>query len=255
MRTIDENIKKILWNAVKKQGSVLHLSRLLGVSHSTVLFWLNGKIKSISTDIWCERVYPFLEDEFIRHFPGMSVGEIRQKYYKGTDDEGLKVLSVPLMNEQDLLRFELPFENMERYASQKATSHVAYEGKSGCKYYAVLLADSMTVLGDPQEVIVFFMENDYLQDDCSVLVKLCGKQRLTLCRYLRKDSWVCLQDISTGREINSWFLGEGRPILEWLFPVVSVRICCRENSQELNLGEKSQKNSGFCLTNLDSRVN
>ena len=62
MRTIDENIKKILWNAVKKQGSVLHLSRLLGVSHSTVLFWLNGKIKSISTDIWSERVYPFLED-------------------------------------------------------------------------------------------------------------------------------------------------------------------------------------------------
>lgn len=255
MRTIDENIKKILWSAVKKQGSVLHLSRLLGVSHSTVLFWLNGKIKSISTDLWSERVYPFLEDEFIRHFPGMSVGEIRQKYYRGIDEDNLKVMSVPLMNEQDLLRFELPFENMERFASQNAFSHVACEGKPGCKYYAVLLQDTMKVLGDSQGMIVFFMENDYLQDDCSALVKLCGKQRLTLCRYLRKDSWVCLQDISTGQEINSWFLGAGKPILEWLFPVVSMRISCRENPLETNQGEKSQKNSASYLTNPDSHVN
>ncbi len=255
MRAIDENIKKILWNAIKKQGSVLHLSRLLGVSHSTILFWLNGKIKNISTDIWCEKVYPFLEEEFIQYFSEMSVGEIRQKYCKGINENGLKLLSVPLMNEQELLRFELPFENMERYASQNSCSRVPYEGKTGYKYYAVFLARSMEPLGDSQGMIVFFMEHDYLQDDCSVLVKLCGKQRLTLCRYLRKDAWVCLQDIQTGQEINSWFLGEGRPILEWLFPVVNVRICCRENPLESNLNEKSRKNAGFYLTNLDSRVN
>ena len=68
MREIDENIKMVLWSAVKKQGSVLQLSRILGVSHSTILFWLNGKIKNISTDIWCRKLYPVLEEELVCHF-------------------------------------------------------------------------------------------------------------------------------------------------------------------------------------------
>ena len=60
MQEIDESVKNSLRRLIGQCGSVLAASRVLGVSHSTVLFWLNGKIRHISTDVWRERVYPVL---------------------------------------------------------------------------------------------------------------------------------------------------------------------------------------------------
>ena len=43
MRLIDNMIRKSLVEAVEKSGGLLAFSKQIGVAHSTVLFWLNGK--------------------------------------------------------------------------------------------------------------------------------------------------------------------------------------------------------------------
>ena len=102
--------------------------------------------------------------------------------------------------------------------------------RAGHKYYAVFLAHTTESFGHLPGSVVFFREHDYLLDDCVVLAKnvrtegidalplLAAKTRMSAC-------WNFIQ----GRKIDSWSLGEGYSVLEWLFPVVNVRISCREN--------------------------
>ena len=72
MRLIDNMIRKSLVEAVEKSGGLLAFSKRIGVAHSTVLFWLNGKTKSINSDLWRGRVYPEIESYLAGNLPKWS---------------------------------------------------------------------------------------------------------------------------------------------------------------------------------------
>ena len=49
---ITESIQKAIQAAVKKSGSVLSFARTIGVSHTTVTYWINGRTRKINATVW-----------------------------------------------------------------------------------------------------------------------------------------------------------------------------------------------------------
>lgn len=53
-------VKEILRTASNYYGNPASLAKMIGVAHSTVFFWLNGKTESISGSVWNKKVCPVL---------------------------------------------------------------------------------------------------------------------------------------------------------------------------------------------------
>ena len=49
---ITESIQKAIQSAIQKSGSVLSFARSVGVSHTTVTYWLSGRTRKINATVW-----------------------------------------------------------------------------------------------------------------------------------------------------------------------------------------------------------
>ena len=68
---ITESIQKAIQSAIAKCGSLLSFSRSVGVSHTTVSFWLSGRTRKINSTVW-DNLHPLIQ-EYLESESGKSV--------------------------------------------------------------------------------------------------------------------------------------------------------------------------------------
>ena len=70
---ITESIQKAIQSAIDKCGRMLSFSRLVGVSHTTVAFWLNGRTRKINSTVW-DNLHPLIREYLDSRHPDNPAG-------------------------------------------------------------------------------------------------------------------------------------------------------------------------------------
>ena len=114
MRQIDGVIRKSLKDAVAYYGGFLGVSRRLGISHSTVVFWISGKTKHINSDLWRGKVYYLLEPFLRENLPESTAEEVYSRYFDSLFSEcsGRMISDIPVIPASSLLSYEPMFESV-----------------------------------------------------------------------------------------------------------------------------------------------
>ena len=82
---ITPEIMKLIKQSIDRHGNLTQFAQSIGVRHSTVVFWLSGKTKSINGGVWAKQVRPEI-------MPGLKLADL------GTNPPTIKDIHV----EQDL---------------------------------------------------------------------------------------------------------------------------------------------------------
>ena len=235
MQRIDDRIRTALRRSAERCGSILALSRLLNVSHSTVLCWLNGKIRHISTDLWLQKVFPVLEEDLYRLSGGKTPYQVRscylgREFYGRANDPPARI---PLIQENELLLYCSPLENISSFIHRESRKPVPWHFSSlpAKECFAVSLYHWKMEYDLPWEMLVFFTENTCLTDNELVLLRVRGELFIRVCRFRSgsRNGNGCFEDFISARVIAGGSCNKKDPFpLEWVFPVVAIRIFCRK---------------------------
>jgi hypothetical protein len=226
MQRIDEKIHIALKRSAERCGSILALSRLLNVSHSTVLFWLSGKIRHISTDLWQQNVFPVLEEDLYLLSGEKTPCEVRN-FYLGSKTGNRRVISVPvpLMKEDGLLRYRPVLENITSFVNRTREKRVLREKDFNPEkeYFAVQLCHLKKEYALPWEVLAFFTENTCLTDNELVLLRMQKEAFIRICRFRTAGQKSFFEDFITAEPVAGSPSDATEPYpLEWVFPIATI---------------------------------
>lgn len=233
MQKVDDRIRCALRQSADRCGSILALSRLIGVSHSTILFWLNGRVQNISSDIWNRKVFPVLEEDLHALSDEKTFCEIYDLYLgSGSHKKNSWNMFVPLIREEQFLSYRMHLENIGSFANREALTKICFDtGKEDRKvYFSVLLEQITRKHGLPWDVLVFFSENIRLMDGDLALIRFSREDFLRICRFYTEEKNCVFEDIFSGRTMQSGSGGEllsSHPV--WAFPVAEIRFCSRKS--------------------------
>lgn len=230
MRRIDGVIRKSLKDAVAYYGGFLGVSRRLGISHSTVVFWISGKTKHINSDLWRGRVYYLLEPFLRKNLPEATEQEVYLRYFDSlfSDYSGKMISDIPVVPASSLLSYEPMFESMNSFAAANSRGRMNYLGECGRKYFAVLFDPSEFCFCLSSRVLFVCQENERAKSEDSVLVKVAGCEKVLVRCFRCNGRNVCLDSLngSAGSEFE-WRMEEEKHGIEWMFPVVWLKVVCR----------------------------
>ena len=131
---ITESIQKAIQSAIDKCGSLLSFSRSVGVSHTTVAFWLSGRTRKINSTVW-DNLHPlireYLETESAESaYPsdpkaaGSPAYVLREKYVGRYGS--LQGASAPLLRLDDLKDFDPQIDSIEEIIRKKSKRVVSF---------------------------------------------------------------------------------------------------------------------------------
>ncbi len=175
-------------------------------------------------------------------FSWLSVGDIRLKYCSGTRRADWFV-SVPLLDERDLLRFR----SFETWNGMPAGIQVRVAMKGPRLQLLRSFRERRGNYWAPAGKVVVF-HGTCFSSGTAWFCDACGLAVLdTLPIPAERCSGLSAGN-HTGKVIDSW-VGERIFHRGMLCSVVNVRICCRESPQRAMEWKKREKTPGFCLTN------
>jgi hypothetical protein len=91
---ITPEIKAAIGKAIEHYGNVTQFAKNVGLAHSTVLFWQNGKTTEVSGRVWAQKLrpalLPFMDDPTFA--PSQTEGDILLKEASAHIMEGLRLL-------------------------------------------------------------------------------------------------------------------------------------------------------------------
>ncbi len=233
MRLIDGMIRRSLAEAVEKKGGLLAFSRRIGVAHSTVLFWLNGKTRSISSDLWRGRVYPEIEPYLVRNLPAMELNMVREKYsdcLNGVFAEK-RLVSVPVIREGDMMLYDAAVETVEAFTAKFAVGNAAFVCDAGKKHFAVRLECCAGSFYPPGTILLCIADERVRNGEFAVL-RMNGADKLDVCRFFCEGEFVSLVPIAGAERGVEWNFRKDRGRMEWMFPAVWMKVICAENGRK-----------------------
>ena len=195
---ITESIQSAIRTAIGKCGSSLSFARSIGVSHTTVAYWLSGRTRKINSTVW-DNLLPvireYLEPGESFTYPrepaaaGGPVYVLHEKYAGryGTSQNA----PVPLLHLDDLKDFDPQIDSIEEIVREKSKRVVLFTSTVQPGFFAVEI---------DQKSSGFFRAGTHLllrgtdapADGDTVLVKLRDKRDFLFAVYSRMDDEIVL---------------------------------------------------------------
>ena len=228
MRLIDHVIRKSLAEAVEGNGGLLAFSRRIGVAHSTVLFWLTGKTKSINSDLWRVRVYPEIESFLMKNLPDADLGCVREKYSDSLDcfDAEKRMLLVSVVRESDMMEYDAAMESVCSFAERFAMEKRLFVCDGRKKYFAVRMEHRETKFFFPSGTLLLCAADERVKSHDFALLRMRGGDSLRICRVFCKEESIMLESFSNGGEVAEWNYRKERGRVEWMFPALWMKVIC-----------------------------
>ena len=194
---ITDAIKDAIRAAIEKSGSLLCFSRSVGVAHTTVSYWLNGRTRKINSYVW-QNLLPliseYLDSSETVSYPcgataaGNTGGMLRESSaaYAGGGRS-----SAPLLKLSDLAGFDPQIDSIEDVVREKARSAVPFTSPVRGSYFAVEIGRGQNCFF-PAGTRLLLRWPDAPGDGDTVLVKLREKNEFLFAVYTRKSGAIVL---------------------------------------------------------------
>lgn len=194
---ITDAIKDAIRAAIEKSGSLLCFSRSVGVAHTTVSYWLNGRTRKINSYVW-QNLLPliseYLDSSETVSYPcgataaGSAGGMLRES---SAAYAGGGRTSAPLLKLADLAGFDPQIDSIEDVVREKARSAVPFTSPVRGSYFAVEIGRGQCGFFPPGTRLLLRWP-DAPGDGDTVLVKLREKNEFLFAVYTRKSGAIVL---------------------------------------------------------------
>ena len=199
---ITESIQKAIQQAIKKSGSSLSFSRSIGVSHTTVAYWLSGRTRKINATLW-QNLLPQIS-EYLSPSESMSysygqvaagnpAGILREHpavWYGYGAAQSQKPMA-PLLKLADLTDFDPQIDSIEALIREKSKSTVMFTSPVLPGYFSIEIEKGRNGFF-PAGTRLLLRWPDAPGDGDTVLVKLREKNEFLFAVYTRKGDEIVL---------------------------------------------------------------
>ncbi|MBQ7731889.1 MAG: hypothetical protein IJT68_08645 [Lentisphaeria bacterium] len=197
---ITESIQKAIQSAIDKCGSLLSFSRSVGVSHTTVAYWLNGRTRKINSTVW-DNLHPLIQ-EYLEPggkgesvYPSEPVAAGSPAYVLHEKHAGrygtMQNAPAPLLQLDALKDFDPQIDSIEEIIRKKSKRVVMFTSPVQTGFFAVEV-DKKRSGFFPEGTRLLLRGLDAPCDGDTVLVKLRDKTDYLFAVYTRKDEDVSL---------------------------------------------------------------
>lgn len=195
---INESIRQAIQSAIRKNGSLYSFSRSIGVSHTTVSYWLSGRTRKINATLW-QNLLPLIS-EFLNPSESMSypygpvpagntgciLREHPSAWYGSAP--GQKALA-PLLPLSDLKRFDPQIDSIEELIRERSKSAAVFTSPVLPGYFAIEVEKGMGG-AFPEGTRLLLRWTDAPGDGDTVLVNLREKNEFLAAVYTRKGDRI-----------------------------------------------------------------
>ena len=230
---ITEEIKTAIRKYAEKCGNVYQLSKKIGVSHSTVLFWLDGKTGNISGDVWHEKLYPLLRPylEYKENSPNKEqFGGEEIAVYKSEVSSGVKLFEVPVLNFAQAAGYDPAFEPIDDYAYNCSNESALFDCEMKPGYFALKVEGESMSPVLPDGTIIYVAGGEYAQNGDLVVAKISGSGQVVIKKFIKKENRIYLNSINPDGKNFEWDLRENP--LVWMWPVIEYTVKARQQRWE-----------------------
>lgn len=225
MREIDESIRAALRDAALDSGSVLKLSRKLGVSHSTVLFWSSGRTRRIDGDVWRYKVLPALEVYLRRR--GASLDTSPGDLSRSREKVPSAMHEVPVVALSQVLGYDPALEPFDVYARDCGCGTAFFAGEPRRGHFALRVEGRSMEPEFPDGTLILVAGGAFVESGDIVAARIRDGGRIFLGRYLRLGSKLRLEAINSPANAFEWNIVSERGFLEWIYPVIEAKVDLR----------------------------
>jgi hypothetical protein len=207
---ITESIQKAIQAAIKKSGSVLSFARTIGVSHTTVTYWLTGRTRKINSTVW-QNLLPLIGED-------LNPGDVMSYPYNPAAAAGANCVlreqtamwygagptqkTAPLLHLADLADFDPQIDPIEELIREKSEGSATFTSQVMPGHFAVEI-DKGGKDVFPAGTRLLLRWPDAPGNGDTVLVKLRGKKDFLFAVYTRKANEIILTPLqkSAGKRV------------------------------------------------------
>ena len=212
-------------NAIDHYGNITQFAKHLGIAHSTILFWKNGKTGNISGQLWINKLRhelkPFMHGNAYEKANRYAVREDVAPYAA----EPAKANKAPLTTFSQIADFDPTIESPFMFAERVGGKEALFAGGIKPGYFALSL-DHSTECGDfPEGTVILVASGEYAQNGDTVVAKLRGSGKVVIRHYNRDENTIRLSPInSRGGKSNEWDVKENSANVVWVYPIVELNV-------------------------------
>ena len=230
---ISKEVKKAIRKAAEHYGNIYQLSKKLGIAHSTILFWLDGKTSNISGDIWYEKVKPVIMP--FMDYPDAAPSDIHRVIevpgaYASEVRPVKKLNEVPVLNFAEAAGYDPAFEPIDDYALNCSGETALFESEVRSGYFALRVdGDSMSPVL-PDGAIIYIAGGEYAQNGDLVVAKIRESGQVVVKKFHRTENTISLESINPDGQSFTWDIS--REPLVWMWPVIEYTVKARQQRWE-----------------------
>jgi hypothetical protein len=223
---ITESIQKAIQSAIDKCGSLLSFSRSVGVSHTTVAYWLSGRTRKINSTVW-DNLHPLIQ-EYLEPGSGESAypaepraagGPAYVLHEKLVGRYGTSQnVPAPLLQLDDLKDFDPQIDSIEEIIRKKSKRVVSFTSPVQVGSFAVEI-DKKHSGFFPEGTRLLLRGLDAPGDGDTVFVKLRNKKEFLFAVYSRKDEEVILKPLQKAAEERRIPRTDFHNVCCWIVPI------------------------------------
>ena len=226
---ITDPIRQAIIAAVKHSGSSLSFARSIGVSHTSVLYWIKGRTRKINSTNW-NNLLPLIEgylgdaakESFIyptfRPAPPLVFHEPPPASRYGERPRMGTGRNAPLFHFDDLADFDPAFDTVECLAEEKARGLAKFTTFVPPGQFAVEVDEKHAGYFPPKTTVLIGWR-EVPKDGETVLVKLREKCRFLFARYGRQNGTVTLTPLQKGARKITMSKEAFHSACAWIAPV------------------------------------
>ena len=220
---ITESIQNAILAAVGKSGSLLSFAHSVGVSHTTVSYWLNGRTRKINSTVW-QNLLPLISEyldpsESISYPCGaVAAGNTGFVMREKSASYGSRT-TAPLLHLADLVDFDPQMDSMEDLLREKSQSSVMFTSSVRPGYFAVEIGRNQSGFF-PAGTRLLLRWPEIPGDGDTVLVKLRESNEFLFAVYTRKAGEVVLTPLQRCGRKRTIPRAEFHNVCSW---IISIR--------------------------------
>ena len=235
---LNADVLEAMRRAIDHYGNTAQFAKKIGVAHSTVLFWMNGKTRNISGTVWDSKVRRIL-----RQFMPDSIQDSRRPYLPPQPGQLTAEVSappagtpvaVPTVGLSRMNWIDTTLQSPVTFARNLGTEEDPLAEIDPDSDFQLILDRPDLCPSLPLGTRLLVSCGNYAQDGDIVIGKTRQPAELFLCRYRRDDDRIRLTPLNPALPVMEWKYQENAEKVFWLFPVREFLI-----DLENNLWEKS----------------
>ena len=209
--------------AIEHYGNITQFAKHLGIAHSTILFWKNGKTGNISGQLWINKLRHELKP-FMQGTSDRSRFTLREDSMPYAAEQPLRANKAPLATFSQIADFDPTVESPSTFASNLGGRSVLFAREVKPGYFALELDESAKCGDFPLGSVFLVASGEYAQNGDTVVARLRDSGEIVVRHYLREDKSVKLAPVNGNGKSFEWDAKDNSSHIVWMYPVVEINL-------------------------------